>query len=276
MFIRYGFDIDIQLWQPTAIVTAMDVHSSQRENVIWESRLAASSASSVTMFTDGDGNRLRRLVAGSGILTLKLTGVARDLGSPDDVDPHAACIPVEELPSEVLPYLRGSRYCETDLLSHFAWSAFGSIGGGYARVQAVCDYVHDRLRFSYPEARSTRTANDAMIEQTGVCRDFTHLAIALCRALNIPARYCNGYLGDIGVPPDPAPMDFNAWFEAFIGGRWYTFDARHNRPRIGRILIARGRDAEDIPMITSFGPHKLTKFRVITEETADLEAVAAE
>ena len=218
------------------------------------------------MISDDEGNKLRRLTAGPGLLGVKLTGMVKNSGQLDDFAPHAVLIPVEDLPPDTLPYLRGSRYCETDLISDFAWASFGSIAGGHARVQAVCDYVHDRLRFSYPEARSTRTAAHAMDEQVGVCRDFTHLAVTLCRCLNIPARYCNGYLGDIGVPPDPTPMDFNAWFEAYVGGRWYTYDPRHNARRIGRILIARGRDAEDIPMITSFGPHKLARFRVITEE----------
>ena len=154
---------------------------------------------------------------------------------------------MQNLPAETLPYLRSSRYCEMDLLSNFAWGAFDRPLGGHARVQAACDYVHDRLRFSYPEARPTRTAAQAMDEQVGVCRDFTHLAITVCRCLNIPARYCNGYLGDIGVPADPAPMDFNAWMEAYIGGRWYTFDPRHNARRIGRILIARGRTPPTSP-----------------------------
>jgi transglutaminase-like putative cysteine protease len=167
----------------------------------------------------------------------------------------------------VLPFLTGSRYCETDLLAGFAWSKFGAIGGGWNRVQAICDFVNGHLSFSYPNARATRTAAEALQERTGVCRDFTHLAVALCRCLNIPARYCNGYLGDIGVPQDPAPMDFNAWFEVFLEGRWYTFDARHNTPRIGRILIARGRDAADIPMFTSYGQHVLSRFHVITEES---------
>jgi transglutaminase-like putative cysteine protease len=188
---------------------------------------------------------------------------------------EAAFKPREGLPPDALPYLRAGRYCETELLSNFAWAAFRSLEGGYAKVQAVCDYSHHRLRFSYPEACPTRTAAQAMDEQVGVCRDFTHLAVTLCRCLNIPARYCNGYLGDIGVPPDPAPMDFNAWFEAYVGGRWYTFDPRHNKRRIGRILIARGRDAADVPMITSFGPHKLTKFEVITQEIPQDTALAA-
>jgi transglutaminase-like putative cysteine protease len=275
MLIRYGFDIEIQLWQPTTLITTMDVHASQRDAVTWESGFQLSEGARLETFFDEEGNKLRRLTAGSGILGMKLAGVAKHSGAQDDHDPGAEVTPVEDLPRDALPYLRASRYCETDLLSDFAWGAFGSITGGYARVQAVCDYVHDRLRFSYPEARPTRTAAHAIDEQVGVCRDFTHLAVTLCRCLNIPARYCNGYLGDIGVPPDPAPMDFNAWMEAYIGGRWYTFDPRHNARRIGRILIARGRDAADIPMIASFGPHQLTKFDVITEEVLQETALAA-
>ena len=275
MLIRYGFDIDIQLWQPTTLITAMDVHRSQRNAIVEENEFQTSTGARVQTWDDDEGNKFRRLSGGPGILGLQLNGVVVNSGALDDRDLDAELVPVQNLPSDTLPYLRNSRYCETDLLSNFAWSAFGSIAGGYARVQAVCDYVHDRLRFSYPEARPTRTAAQAMDEQVGVCRDFTHLAVTLCRCLNIPARYCNGYLGDIGVPPDPAPMDFNAWMEAYIGDRWYTFDPRHNARRIGRILIARGRDAADVPMITSFGPHQLTKFKVITEEIPERTALAA-
>ena len=275
MRIRYGFDIDIQLSQPTTLITAMDVHGSQRNAIVEENEFQTSTGVRVHTWDDDEGNKLRRLSGGPGIPGLRLNGVVVNSGALDDRDLDAELVPVQNLPLDTLPYLRNSRYCETDLLSNFAWSAFGSIAGGYARVQAVCDYVHDRLRFSYPEARPTWTAAQAMDEQVGVCRDFTHLAVTLCRCLNIPARYCNGYLGDIGVPPDPAPMDFNAWMEAYIGGRWYTFDPRHNARRIGRILIARGRDAADVPMITSFGPHQLTKFKVITEEIPERTALAA-
>jgi transglutaminase-like putative cysteine protease len=188
MLIRYGFDIDIQLWQPTTLITAMDVHESQRAAIVWENEFEASAAGLVQTFVDKDGNKLRRLTAGPGIVGMKLTGVVNNSGVLDDCDPNAELVPVQDLPPAALPYLRSSRYCETDLLSDFAWGAFGSITGGYARVQAVCDYVHDRLRFSYPEARPIRTAAQAMDEQVGVCRDFTHLAVTLCRCLNIPAR----------------------------------------------------------------------------------------
>jgi transglutaminase-like putative cysteine protease len=185
----------------------------------------------------------------------------------DAVAPDAAEIPVADLPDETLLYLVGSRYVETDKLSQIAWDHFGRSAPGWARVQAICDFVNGHIEFGYETARSTRTAYEAYVERVGVCRDFAHLAVAFCRCMNIPARYANGYLGDIGVPPDPAPMDFNAWFEVFLGGKWHTFDARHNMPRIGRILIARGRDAADIPLVNSFGPHALKAFSVVTEET---------
>jgi transglutaminase-like putative cysteine protease len=275
MHIRYGYNIEFELFQTTTIVTAMDVHSSRRGGVLQEGELQVSQPIPIETFADSDGNVLRRMTGAPGVLRLQLEGLFKDDGAPDETNPSAEAWPVEELPAEALPFLRPSRYCETDLLSDFAWGAFASAPNGWARVQAICDYVHNRLNFSYPHARSTRTAIQAIEERIGVCRDFTHLAVALCRCLNIPARYCNGYLGDIGVPPDPAPMDFNAWFEAFVGGRWYTFDARHNCPRIGRILIARGRDAADVAMITSFGPHQLRNFTVTTEEVRDGRMLAA-
>ena len=184
------------------------------------------------------------------------------------VTPEAAQEPIEALPNDVLVYLLGSRYCETEALADMAWSEFGRTEPGWMRVQAIVDYVHEHLTFSYAAARSTRTAFEAHHERLGVCRDFAHLAIALCRCMNIPARYCTGYLGDIGVPPVPTPMDFSAWFEVFLGGRWRTFDARHNVPRIGRICMARGRDATDAAITTAFGRADLVAFTVITEEAA--------
>jgi transglutaminase-like putative cysteine protease len=275
MHIRYGFDVALDLAQPTAILTMMDVHSDVRCGVAEESALELAPILSAERFVDDGGNIVRRLSAPAGPVSLRLQGVFRTDGREDEVDTAAEAVAAPDLPHDTLPFLRPSRYCETDLLADFAWANFGAVSGGWARVQAVCDFVHHRLHFSYPQARPTRTASEALAEGVGVCRDFTHLAVALCRCLNIPARYCNGYLGDIGVPADPAPMDFNAWFEAFLGDRWFTFDARHNQPRIGRILIARGRDAADIPMITTFGSHRLTRFAVVTEEIKEQASVAA-
>ena len=190
----------------------------------------------------------------------------RDSGLPDPVVPGAVQHDVDDLPDEVIQFLLPSRYCDMEHLNDLAWAEFGQVEPGWARVQAIVDYAHQRIEFGYHHARCTKTAFEAHQERAGVCRDFAHLAIALCRAMNIPARYCTGYLGDIGVPPVDAPMDFSAWFQAYLGGRWHTFDARHNRPRIGRILQAVGRDAADVAITTNFGPVRLEKFEVITEE----------
>jgi transglutaminase-like putative cysteine protease len=277
MRIRYGFNIEIDVSQSTTILTAFDVETRRRGDILWERPLTTASVERMELYTDPFGNRCRRLQAMPGTVSLSLEGVIEDSGKPDPVQTDAEVVPVSELPAETLQFLLASRYCETEHLAPIAWGNFGHIAGGWARVQAICDYVHDRLTFGYPNARATRTALEAYHERVGVCRDFTHLAVALCRCMNIPARYCNGYLGDIGIPADPAPMDFNAWFEAYIGNRWYTFDARHNMPRIGRVLVARGRDAMDIPMLQTFGPHTLKRFEVITEEVRDDGyAIAAE
>jgi transglutaminase-like putative cysteine protease len=269
MHIRYGFDIEMEFLQPTSLITALDVHPSQRDSIVHESGFSAMPRQPVNTFIDGFGNLCRQVEAPAGVFTLRNEGIIDDSGAPDVANWSADAMPISALPKDVIGYLLGSRYCETDLLSAFAWQNFGHIQGGWARVQAVVDFVHQHLTFGYQYARNTRTALQAFEERVGVCRDFTHLAVTLCRCLNIPTRYCNGYLGDIGVPFDPAPMDFNAWFQAYLGGQWYTFDARHNQPRIGRILIACGRDAADIAMISSFGPHLLTRFNVITEEVPE-------
>jgi transglutaminase-like putative cysteine protease len=269
MRIRYGFNIEIDVSQPMTLLTAMDVEQARRGDILHERPLKIGSVASVDRYTDSFGNLCRRIQALPGTVSLSLEGIIQDSGVPDPVVPDAEQIDVAKLPVDTLPFLLASRYCETEFLDQTAWARFGKIEGGWARVQAISDFVHEHLTFGYPDARATRTAFEAFNERVGVCRDFTHLAVALCRCLNIPARYCNGYLGDIGVPANPAPMDFNAWFEAYIGGRWYVFDARHNTPRIGRITVARGRDAMDIPMLHSFGAHILRRFEVITEEVVE-------
>ncbi|WP_439497193.1 transglutaminase-like domain-containing protein [Bosea sp. (in: a-proteobacteria)] len=279
MQIRYGYRIELTCPHELPLITMLDVHPSRRHDLVRPDAMVVTSLldPSVTVpvehYLDQFGNICRRLVAPAGGVMLQSEGLVHDSGEPEPVNPAAREMPPSRLPQEALVYLLGSRYCETDTLSDRAWSLFGHLPQGWARVQAIVDFVHNHLTFGYEFARNTRTAAEAFDERIGVCRDFAHLAVALCRCLNIPARYCNGYLGDIGVPKNPAPMDFNAWFEVFLGGRWYTFDARHNEPRIGRIVIARGRDATDVAMLSSFGAHILQRFEVMTEEVE--EAVSA-
>lgn len=271
MKIRVGYRIEIITTQPTPGLLLLDPHPSRDADIVSPQRrqvqsIADGSQVPVQEYTDGFGNRCRRLVVPQGGAVFTNDMIVRDSGIPDQHDKSAPEVWPADLPSDVIEYTLSSRYCEVDELGPTAWSLFGNFEPGWNRVQQICNYVNAQIRFDYQLARNTRTAAQAMIERVGVCRDFTHLAIALCRCMNIPARYCNGFLGDIGVPRDPAPMDYNAWFEAYLGGKWYTFDARHNTPRIGRILVARGRDAADVPMIHSFGPHTLRKFEIITDE----------
>jgi transglutaminase-like putative cysteine protease len=266
MLIRLGYEIAIECPRPTPLVSLLDIHKDRQGDIKRQTRVLTSPAVPSTTYMDVHGNACRRFVAPEGSFRILYDAVVDDSGEPDRVDPLAREVPVENLPPDVLLYLLGSRYCETDHMSDLAWSLFGHLPSGWARVQAITDYVHNRLSFGYAYARATRTAAQAHDEQVGVCRDFAHLAITLCRSMNIPARYVNGYLGDIGVPQDPAPMDFNAWFEAWLDGGSYTFDARHNTPRIGRVVISRGRDATDVPLLHSFGPHRLSLFKVWTYE----------
>lgn len=267
MLIRLGYEITLSCEKPTAFVALLDVHPERGDDILSEERRDA--GVEVSRFRDMFGNTCSRFTAPAGQMTLHYDALVRDSGLPDPVTPAATEAAPPALPDHVLTYLIASRYCETDLLMPVAWRLFGHLPPGWQRVQAIFDYAHARLRFGYEHARATRTAVEAHEEQVGVCRDFAHLAITLCRCMNIPARYVNGYMGDIGLPADPAPMDFNAWCEVWLGGRWHTFDARHNMPRIGRIVVARGRDATDIPLLHSFGPHSLAKFTVWTSEVTD-------
>ncbi|MEO3387810.1 transglutaminase family protein [Mesorhizobium sp. CAU 1741] len=266
MLIRVGYKIAIEVEQPTPLYTLMEVHPDRRDDVLWSRPALGKTQKDARPFTDVFGNSCQRLVAKPGVTFLGYDAVVEDSGLPDPTYRDAEQISPDQLPDECLTYLLGSRYCETDKLMSRAWQLFGDTEPGWARVQAICDFVNSRLNFSYGFARSTRTALEAYDERVGVCRDFAHLAIAFCRAMNIPARYVNGYMGDIGIEPDPAPMDFNAWFEVYLGDRWHTFDARHNERRIGRIVVARGRDAADVPLLHTFGPHRLQRFEVWTEE----------
>ncbi len=266
MLIRFGYEILFDLPAPTPMVLLLSPHPSVTPRLAFPERLQVEPDLPLHEFIDGFGNQTTRLMAPAGPLRLFYNAVAQDSGLPDIVQKNAAQEFINDLPDYVLPFLLDSRYCEVELLANTAWQLFGHTAPGWERVQAICDWVNANVEFGYHHARNTRTALDVYNERVGVCRDFTHLAVAFCRAMNIPARYCNGYLGDIGVPFDPSPMDFNAWFEAYLGGQWYTFDARHNMPRIGRILVSRGRDAKDTAMTTSFGNALLKKFTVWTEE----------
>jgi transglutaminase-like putative cysteine protease len=272
MKIRFGFDIVYEFVGPTPMVLMLNVHPSRNADLLQPDALRLTPTLPTTSYTDGFGNLCTRLLAPKGDLQISTDAMIADSGLPDEVDPGAPQHEVAELPHHVLVFLLGSRYCETEPLMSQAWALFGNTAKGWPRVQAICDFVQSHVRFGYQFARPTRTAAEVAVERCGVCRDFMHLAVTLCRCMNIPARYCTGYLGDIGVVPDPDPMDFSAWFEVYLGNRWYTFDARHNTPRIGRILMARGRDAADVAISTTFGPNKLKRFLVHTNEILEQPA----
>ncbi len=265
MLIRAGYEISFATDAPLAMLLLLYTHPSRRDSVESE-RLKLVPDLPMDVFYDAYGNQCARVGVPAGTITIRNDCLVSDTGHPDPVNPYARQCDVAELPVEALHFLLASRYCEVDQMSNIAWQLFGHTPLGWARVQAVVDWVHSNVEFGYHHARPTKTAVDVYNERTGVCRDFTHLAITFCRALNIPARYATGYLGDIGVPAVPAPMDFSAWFEVYLGDRWYAFDARHNKPRIGRILMARGRDAVDAALTTSFGVANLVKFEVWTDE----------
>lgn len=265
MLIRLGYDIQFDLPAEVPMVALLHVHPSRMQDLLEPDELRIEPDIAVTHYLDSFGNRCSRFVAPQGKLRLSSSTLIRDSGEPDVANLGARERPVGELPNEVLSYLLNSRYCEVDRFSNLAFELFGFLTPGWNRVQAICDWVHQKVLFNYQQARPTKTALDVFTERVGVCRDFQHLAITFCRALNIPARYATGYLGDIGVPLR-LPMDFSAWFEVYLDDRWWAFDARNNQPRVGRILMATGRDASDVAMTTSFGQANLTYFFVQTEE----------
>jgi transglutaminase-like putative cysteine protease len=266
MLIRAGYDISIHCEVATPMMALLSVHPSRTADIRSPAQIVSSTGAPMRTFPDQFGNLCTRTVAPAGTMSLSTDFVIEDSGLADEVAYEASEIPVENVPDDALKYLLASRYCEVDRLSDIAWSLFGATPRGWARVQSIVDFVHRHLTFGYQHASSTRSAWDAYGERLGVCRDFAHLSVTFCRAMNIPARYCTGYLGDIGVPRSDAPMDFSAWFEVFLGHRWYVFDARHNVPRLGRILIAQGRDAADVAITTTFGRSNLVGFRVVTDE----------
>jgi transglutaminase-like putative cysteine protease len=272
MQMRLGFEIELQVSKAMAIVGVLNVHPSRQKDLLERDDVQISPSMRSESFIDGFGNRCIRFLAQPGPVRFYSSFRIEDSAEPDPVPHRAPQIPVEQLPHDVLQFLLASRYCEVDRLSDLAWQLFGNVPEGWPRVQAILDWVHSEVTFGYAFARPTKTALDVSIEKQGVCRDFQHLAIALCRAMHVPARYATGYLGDIRIPPIPGPMDFSAWFEVYLGGRWWTCDARHNKPRIGRVLMATGRDAADVAITTTFGQSWLSKFEVVSYEIENAEA----
>ena len=266
MLIRAGYDIGFSSEQRVPLLANLSIHSSRNKDLRTAQRIMTTPDVPIYDYVDSFGNVCTRLIIPVGGITISCGFVIEDPFLPDEQAPHAGQVPVEDLPDDIMLYLLGSRYCETDRLSDVAWNLFGGITPGWQRVQAIVGYTHERIRFDYQRARPTKTAWDAHEEREGVCRDYAHLAIALCRCMNIPARYCTGYMGDMDLPAIVGDMDFSAWFDAYLDGRWYTFDARHNRPRKGRILMARGRDATDAALTNAFGFATLTRFDVYTDE----------
>ena len=265
MFIRIGYDIVFDLPAPTPMLLMLNVHPSRFGSLRGPEKLSIEPFVPTTQYVDAFGNTCGRIVAMPGQVRFQNDAIVYDDGQPDAVDPSARQHLINELPSDTLQFLLSSRYCEVDLLKDVAWDLFSKANVGYDRVQAICEWVHGNVTFGYKFASPTRSAADVYRERKGVCRDFTHLAITFCRCMNIPARYATGYLGEIGVPPAP-PGDFGAWFEVFLGGRWWTRDARHNARRIGRVLMAHGRDATDVALTTAFGVADLKQFTVWTDE----------
>ena len=266
MQFRIGYELVYSFPQPTPIILVVNVHDSRLSDLVVLDRLTVDPPVATSGYRDVFGNQCNRILAPAGRLRVTADAMIRDSGRPDEIMSAIAHVAVEDLPAETLLFLLGSRYCETDLLSETAWQLFSGSAPGYARVQAICDYVHNHIYFNYQNARASRSAAEAYREGTGVCRDYAHLAIAFCRCMNIPARYCTGYLSDLGTPLPYPPGDFAAWFEAWIDGRWHLFDPRNNVPRIGRVLMARGRDASDVAIATTFGPNTLESFKVWTDE----------
>lgn len=268
MLIRFGFEIEIECASPVAMLLALSTHSEVEGRLIGSDFVRQPLDCSSSFYLDRFGNRITRVLTSVGPTRLWSDCVIELDGRPDPATPDAKQHAIPDLPDEVLCYLVASRYCDSDNLTEAAWSNFGGFPEGWARVRAITNFVHQHVTFGYQFGRANKTASDVFREKAGVCRDFAHLSVALCRAMNIPARYASGYLGDIGVPYS-GPGDFCAWFEVYLGGRWHTFDARYNQPRIGRVLMVRGADAADVAMITSFGGYDLKYFRVWTDQIAD-------
>jgi transglutaminase-like putative cysteine protease len=268
--LRVGYELVYECPQPTPMILMLNIHRTRSADLIVPDKMTTTPSVPIAFYDDAFGNWCSRIVAPIGEIRISADGLVKDSGLPDPVAEWAQQQPVEELPNDVLAFLVGSRYCETDRLSQVAWDLFGHSPTGWGRVQAICDFVHHHVVFGYEHANPTKSAWDAFNEGRGVCRDYAHLAITFCRCMNIPARYCTGYLSDIGTLPPYGPGDFAGWFEAYLGGQWHTFDPRNNTPRIGRVLMAQGRDAADVPISNTFGLNTLKNFKVWTDEALPL------
>jgi transglutaminase-like putative cysteine protease len=266
MEIKVGFEITYAAPVPTPMVIMLSIHPSRYADIVGTESITTEPNAPIGFYRDSFGNVCGRLVAPAGGITLLGSALVRDSGLPDAVNPAAVQLPIDQLPDELLLYLMPSRYCETDKLTDIAWQLFGNTRAGWDRISAISEFVHQHVTFGYEHAHAMKTAMDVYEQRSGVCRDFAHLALTLCRCMGVPARYCTGYMGDIGIPPEPFPMDFSGWFQVYLSGQWYTFDARHNMPRIGRVLMATGRDTADVALSTSFGRMELKKFVVVSDE----------
>ena len=265
MLLRIGYDITVTCPLDTPMISMLSVRDERRDDIHTQGEVVTLPKVPTRLYRDSFGNMCRRFVTPQGTFSIRSESVIRSDGLADQIGSWLLETPLPDLPDEVILYLLPSRYCDTDRLSQIAWDMFGNTPRGWGRVQAICNYVHNHIAFNYMNARVTRTAYEGWQERTGVCRDFAHLAIAFTRCMNIPARYVNGYIPDIGVPVT-GPMDYAAWMEVYLDGAWHTFDPRNNIPRIGRVVVAYGRDAADVPLIHSFGPHMLQSFQVIAEQ----------
>ncbi|GAC1397603.1 MAG: transglutaminase family protein [Chloroflexota bacterium] len=274
MNIRVGCDFHYETPWPTPTVMQIEPYASREQRIVRQD-MEIAPTTPTHEYRDSYGNTCRRFTMPGGDFRLRFDAVAAVADTPDPVHLHAIQAPVDELPDETLLYTMPSRYCLSDVLSGAAWDLFGETEPGWGRVQTICDWVHENIRFQYGTSTPLTTAVDVYESRVGVCRDFAHLGLTFCRAMNIPARYVFGYLPDIGVPIPDAPMDFCGWFEAYLEDRWWTFDPRNNTRRVGRVVIARGRDALDVAMFTTYGSHTLHRMVVwADEEGAALPAEA--
>jgi transglutaminase-like putative cysteine protease len=272
--IRFGYELAYYSPQVTPMVLLLNAAPNAMQRLLVRDAMQTDPVVPLQTYLDTFGNLCTRLEAPPGTIRISTEGLLEDPGTPEPELWHAAETPIAWLPHDALMYLLPSRYCESDLLAGEALRLFGHLQPGWSRVQAICNFVNQHVTFGYQYARCTKTALETYQERQGVCRDLAHLAISFCRALSIPARYATGYLGDIGVPPVDAPMDFAGCMEVFLDGGWHTFDPRNNARRIGRLMIARGRDAADVAISTAFGPSGLRLFRVWTEEVREDQSVA--